>query len=234
MRCKKFKDRVILYLYGELAPEDKEAFEKHIDQCAACREDMVYTKSVFEVIDEVKPESASEGDWAKNWKSIENTIAAKDRRKNSSFLLPRWAYAAAATVLIFALGIVAGRIWFSTPAALDLSGVREGSLQTAFNNYIADIKPLLIDFANYAESETAGATVAVDREFLRGLLFQNILLKRILTEKDPEAAQLLEDIEIVLRELKNLEPDDKRTPALIKELIQKREILFKMEILQNI
>ena len=106
-------------------------------------------------------------------------------------------------------------------------------MKEAFNLHIGDIKPLLIDYANYTGPENDGSAVLVDRDFLRGVLVQNILLKRLLAETHPEAAQLLDDIELVLRELENLEPDDDRTPALIKELIQKREILFKMEILQK-
>jgi len=233
MRCKKFKDQTILYLYGELTEKEKAAFEEHIDTCASCREEMVYTKSVFEAVDETRPVEIPEGDWDKNWAVVKNTISHRQGHRIKGPALPRWTYAAAATALIFLVGLFAGRMWFAPSDTPDLTGMRKGSLQTAFDHYIDDIKPLLLDYANYSEPEAEDSVVMVDREFLRGLLIQNVLLKQILAEKDPEAALLLDDIELVLRELENLEPDDVRTPALIKELIQKREILFKMEILQK-
>jgi hypothetical protein len=233
MKCKKFSDQIILYLYGELTDVDKAAIEKHIDTCSACREEMVYTKSIFEAVDETKPVDIPEGDWDKNWTEVKRVISKPQQSGQSRPVFPRWAYGAAAILLIFILGIFAGRMWFSSPDSPDLSGMREGSMQTAFNHHIDNIKPLMIDYANYVKTEENGGSVIVDREFLRGLLVQNILLKRILAEKDPEAAELLDDIDIVLRELENLDKNDTRTPALIKELIQKREILFKMEILQK-
>lgn len=233
MKCKKFRDQIILYLYGELTGDDKAAIENHIDSCAACREDMVYTQSVFSVVDETKLVNIPEGNWEKNWAIVKKRISHPQRSTQNRMGVPRWAFGAAATAVIFLLGILAGRIWLTSPDTPDLTGMMEGSRQTALNHYISDIKPLLINYSNYSDMEGSGSNVTVDREFLRGLLVQNILLKRVLAEKDPEAAKLLDDIELVLRELKNLEPDDNRTPALIKELIQKREILFKMEILQK-
>jgi hypothetical protein len=233
MRCKKYRDQTILYLYGELRGVKKTAFEEHIDTCAVCREDLVYTKSVFGILDETKPIEIPEGDWDKNWAAVKNSISRSRKHGTNRFAPPRWAYAGAATALIFILGLFAGRMWLTSPRTPDLSGMREGSMQTALDHHIDDIKPLLIESANYSISESGGSAVLVDRDFLRDLLVQNIILKRILAEKDPEAAQLLDDIELVLRELKNLEAGDDRTSALIKELIQKREILFKMEILQK-
>jgi hypothetical protein len=233
MRCKKCKALIILYLYGELKDGDRAAFEEHVDGCPSCREELIYTKSVFEAVDETRPAEIPEGDWDRNWGIIRSALPDKSLRRKGVFGLPQWAFAGAAVVLIFLLGLLAGRTWFFPDAAPSLSRMREASVKEAFNLHLGDIKPLLIDYANFTGPENNGSTVLVDRDFLRGLLVQNILLKRILAEKHPEAARLLEDIELVLTELENLEPDDDRTPALIKELIQKREILFKMEILQK-
>jgi len=234
MRCKKCKDEIILYLYGELRPEVKEGFESHIESCASCREELVYTKSIFEAIDGTKTD-VPEGDWDKNWAAVKNAVSSKHSRPKASISLPRWSYAAAAIFAVFVVGFFAGRTLFKSPSAVGVPGVKKAYMQSAFDQYIDDIKPLLIDYANFSEAENGSASglVTVDRESLRGLLVQNIILKRILAEKHPEAAQLLDDIEIVLRELENLEPDDSRTPILIKDLIKKREILFKMEILQK-
>jgi ABC-type proline/glycine betaine transport system substrate-binding protein len=74
----------------------------------------------------------------------------------------------------------------------------------------------------------------VDKNLVQHLIIQNILLKKALAEKNPSAAQFLEDIDLMLQELANMESDDEQTLSMIRELIQKRDILFKMEILQKI
>ena len=45
-----------------------------------------------------------------------------------------------------------------------------------------------------------------------------------------EAAELLEDIDLVLREINNMDPDDPDTPGMIRSLIDQRDILFKINV----
>ncbi len=93
---------------------------------------------------------------------------------------------------------------------------------------------MLVEYANYTSSEKGEEAILVDKEIARNLLIQNILLKSIVAKTDPTLVQLLDDVDIVLKEISNLKKEDRQTPSLIKELIQEREILFKMEILQEI
>jgi hypothetical protein len=240
MKCRKSKELSILDLYGEIGPEDKAALEAHLAECPACRKDYAYTKEVFSNLDETKPKKIPEGNWQKYWGEIESHIrdrkpSLQDRPAGASVLtFPRWTYAAASLVLVFILGIVAGRMILKPDSA---EMVRQGPLPSAYqhilNDHIEDIKPVMLDFVNYNAQAEQQAYVTIEREVLENLLLQNFLLRKALADTHPSAAQLLEDIDLVLMELKNLEPNDKRAPVLIRELIQKREILFKMEILQK-
>jgi hypothetical protein len=53
-------------------------------------------------------------------------------------------------------------------------------------------------------------------------------------QNDPEAADLLEDIDLVLREIKNMERGDPEAPGMIRRLIHSRDILFKINVLQKL
>jgi len=53
-------------------------------------------------------------------------------------------------------------------------------------------------------------------------------------ESNPSAQEILEDLDLVLREIKNQKSDDKSASSLIKDLIQERDILFKMDVLKTI
>ena len=138
-------------------------------------------------------------------------------------------------MFVFALGIFLGRFWQTEKTTLDTPppysrNYLDISLQEHFDN----LKPLLIEYANYSPGVTNGDQVVMDRKMVQGLLIQNFLLMKTIAKNNPGSALLLEDIELVLREITNLESGHKYTQSLIKELIDQRDILFKMEILQKI
>ncbi len=101
--------------------------------------------------------------------------------------------------------------------------------------HFESLKPVLAEYANYSPAEERNGTITVDKEILEGLLIQNYLLKRaIASQKNPALQELLEDVDLILREVTNLRKGDKPTLSLIKDTINQRDILFKMEIFQKI
>lgn len=234
MKCKKHEEKIILYLYGELGESERAELEEHIKECPVCSRDLAYTKKVLKLLDEVK-EEIPEANWQKCWKEIDSGIGEKFSKKKTLFALPQWAYAAAALVIIFAAGIIIGRFWFfSGQKPATQTAASQSAIEIQLKEYIQDLKPILVEYANYTPVERGEGTVTMDREIARRLLVQNILLRKIVTETNPSLLQFLEDVDVVLKEIANLKKDDKQTPPLIKELIDQKEILFKMEILQKI
>ena len=156
-------------------------------------------------------------------------------------MFPRWVPAAAAIVLVFVLGIYLGRFWPSSQSemvAQEEAVIQEegtsGFTQATLVQHFESLKPLLIDYANYATTEKEDSQIVVDRSIVRNLLVQNYLLLRMVAKDNPEAADLLEDIDLVLREIKNLENGDPNASRMIRELIQHRKILFKIDVLQQL
>ncbi len=234
MRCKKYEERIILYLYGELSEKEKAEVESHIQECAECAQDLAYTQKVFQALDEAQV-AVPEANWEKCWKRIDSGIPEKPKRKKSFLAVPQWAYAAAGLLAVLVVGIIIGRFWFAPgekAAPQPAAAAPASSYQPILQEFIEDLKPILVEYANYSDKEKD--TVVMDREFARSLILQNLLLKKIVSEKDPSALQFLEDVDIILKEISNLKRDDKHTPALIKDFIDQRGVLFKMEILQKI
>jgi len=242
MACKKYKEDMILNLYDELDPKKKTALENHLAVCPNCKREFEYTKQVFNALDNNKPAFTPEGDWDKYWKNISLHASVPSSKKDlpqprrGVFRpFPRWGYAAAALMLVFLLGIFAGRIWFFPVFQENSRNVgSESSYILAFNQHMDELKPYVLEYANYSSEENGGQYITVDKKLVQHLIIQNILLKKALAEKDPSATQLLEDFDLMLQELANMESSDERAPSMIRELIQKRDILFKMEILQKI
>lgn len=66
------------------------------------------------------------------------------------------------------------------------------------------------------------------------LLLQNVLLQKALSKKDPASADLLDNIDLILKEIINRDRPTAASPASIRDLIRQRDVLFKLEILKKI
>ena len=233
MKCKKYEEKIVLYLYGELNVSDKAELESHVKECPACLENLEYTKKVFKLVDDNK-EEAPEANWEKCWREIGAGAQIEPRRQKSFLLVPRWVYATAALLLVFVLGALIGRHWLFSPQESPLEPeVSQGSMNLALNEYINELKPILIEYANYTSPEKGEETILIDEKIVRSLLIQNLLLKDLVAKSDPSLTPFLEDLDIILKELSNIQKGDELTPSMIKELIHEREILFKLEIIQT-
>jgi len=233
MRCKKFKQDIILDLYAELGGPEKAGLERHLESCAECRRDREHSRRVLAVLDESR-RTVPETDWQRQWEAVSACLRLRKAHWRLSFALPRWAMAAAGLLVVFILGITAGRIWLPIGRKpIPGKPLMAETYSPALSIFLNDIKPLIVEYSNTIPDGAEDETIALDRTFVRSLLIQNILLRRIVADRNPEAVQLLEDIDLVLHELDNLQPGDPQATSLIREIIEKRDILFKMEVMQK-
>lgn len=237
MACKKYKykEKIVLNLYGELGEKDTKDLMAHIEECAECAEELAYTQKVFQVLNEMKTDVIPEANWEKCWNTIDVGIQGKEHKKKSFLLFPGWAYASAALVFVFVVGFFLGRIVFLQPGK-NVPGQLEGSqsaMYPSIQEHFESLKPFLLEYANYTVSPENG-TITIDKNIVRNLIIQNILLKRMIANEDPSIKDILEDVDLVLREIANQEGDDAHTLSMIKELIQERGIMFEIEVSKTI
>ena len=236
MNCKKHKQNIMLFLYGELNEQDKKSLEDHIKQCAECAHDLEFTRKVFDLVDETKKQEAvPQPNWEYCWKGIEENTQNETTKKHFFRMSPNWAYAAAAVLAVFILGIFAGREWFSSQETT-LSSAQPSAefIEYTLKQHLDELKPMLLEYANYPTENEDHRTIFIDRKAAQYLIIQNILLKEIIAQKYPSAGELLEDLDLVLKEIANQEDKDNETSLMIKNLIKEREVMFKMEILQKL
>ena len=235
MKCSKAKEQIILHLYGELSDAEQRKLEQHMRECSACAEDLAYTRDVFDMIDKADTAEAPEAAWEKCWGEITSGVQVSSDPKTGWALFPRWAPVAAGVVLIFAVGIFIGRFWPSSqPSTVADTELTSEFPQFTLQDHFDNLKPLLAEYANHPAGDTTDDRVLVDRRLIQSLLVQNYMLMRLVAQNDPEAADLLEDIDLVLREIKNMEAGDPEAPGMIRRLIQSRDILFKINVLQKL
>lgn len=235
MKCSKFNEQIILYLYGELSGKESSELESHLGKCSKCSKDLEYTKKIFRLLKDAEIEETPEANWEKCWKGINVCISKIPTRSKNYFFFPRWTLVSAAVILVLFLGIFIGRFWiFSGHESFHQETASREFIQQTLKEHFEELKPILVEYSNDSLQEKSSTSIMMDKKTAQNLIIQNILLKRIISETDPTAAQLLEDVDMVLREIANQKSEDKERPALIKEAIDKRDILFKMEILRKI
>jgi len=226
---------MVLLLYGELKDRERIALEDHLEECRECAQDFAYTQKVFQVLEDTQGETLPATDWEKTWQSIDSRIPAKPHPGKNFFFFPRLAYAAAAVLFIFIVGFITGRFWFkSTEGPSAKPTISPAYVEQSLQHYLEDLRPVLVEYANYTPEEKSEETIVMDKRAARSLLIQNLLLRNIVAKTDPSLLPFLDDVDIVLKEISNLETDDKQTPTLIKDLIHDRDILFKMEIIKTL
>jgi hypothetical protein len=239
MDCKNARNLITLHLYGELDEKDRAVLEGHLRECRACAAELAYTKKVFKLLDEHQPAAAPEPNWESSWQGIHSGISGTPA-KNKAPLFPRWRwiYAGSAVAAFLILGIIIGKYWFApaqkpVQTASQMTPLAVG-VQPVLSSHLDDIKPMLLEYAHCTAGDQGTKKIVIDEKIVRGLLLQNLLLKRILAEKDPAAAELLDDLDLVLKEIANQPSQDRQAPSQIKDLIDRRGILFKMEILKTL
>lgn len=229
MKCKKFRQNIVLHLYDELTEKERADLKSHVQTCATCAREFADSQRVVHLLSEANAEPLPHPDWDKTWAEIQKSLQGQPAKSVTLTLIPKWAYAVSALVVVFALGLFLGRNWLSSPQPLGPDIFSGESLRLSLSQHFEDLQPILVEYANLPAQDQARHTVTIEKEIVRQLLIQNILLKRVLALKNPEAGQLLEDTEIVLREIANAEPKDPRTQSQIKQLIDERDILFMIE-----
>ncbi len=250
MNCKDARQAVVLDHYGELDAEDRKRLEAHLLECAACAADREETRRVLALISERGAAIVPRMDAERSWRLVRAGIrGAAPRRSFASAPWLRWGLAGAGIALVLIAGILIGRFGLktgTTPAPLSAksafspgpggspSVLSAASFQPALATHLEDLRPLILDFSNSVGKGRTAAVVPVDERLLRGLMLQNLLLRRALNGNDPAATELLDDLDLVLKEIVNAKSPGGATSAQVRGLIKDRGILFRMQILKTI
>ncbi len=267
INCKDFKEIVVdaLYNYDELSEENKRLFHAHLTTCPACAGEYEEMAGVLALMDQRDKPEMGEEFWDSYYlrlleKMKESEEKEKNKIKNKIWLLLkkwwenfkfdiqrlRWVLYPAAALLLVVLGIAIGRYLY-LPA---VPGKGEQLISSALSSerkispvvleHFENLRPLLIDCANYNAQETGsgGDFVLIDKKTLKKLALQNLLLKRIAARgNDVVLTQLLEELEMILLEISNAEPGEtngditgKETIGRVRDILEKNDTLFKMKI----
>ncbi len=235
MKCKHYENNIILFLYNELSEKDEKILNNHLPSCEHCREFMEENKKMFSDISDSVPEEFDPA-WDRYWTDINREVKRSKKEGWTLFPLPSKTLSFAMSLLILFAGIGIGTFFKGSPK--DITGPlhqkKKNSNFLYVSNYFEDVKPVMLDYANYTIPASNGNGGPVDKEIIKGMLDKTRLLKRhVSTEKEPYLATLLEELELILTEIKNTAPGEKDSLRTLQGMIRQRNIPLKIDLFKN-
>ncbi len=233
MGCKANKNNLILYLYDELPPAKRQKAERHIETCESCRRYLKSTKTSLNIL-EREQNKIPDLDWEKSWRVIQDGLKAEKTPQNIKMLHggPRkWAIASAAAAAIFLLGVFVGKYTLFPPQQIETAHLtNKPFLASLFTRYVEETLPVIMEIANYdTRLDNYPVRLSGSREVSHLLLQNRLLKKHIDSTEQRNLLQLLEELELVLTEISNLTSNDPEALNALKNLVQERQILFKIK-----
>jgi len=248
---------IVEALYGELALEENSILEKHLKECASCRKDyeeMAATVKTMSRRIRSEPDAEFfEGYWDRlaermDKERVIHTTAAKGWKSvmfGSQKVFPRWAYQAAASILLVVVGIFLGRTLFTPDRVMQeqvtmAKAVSEPATQVNVSqralDYIQRSKLIVLAIANFdPESQDPYAlNLPYQQQISKELVQEASSLKEELDDRRQHRLQeLVSDLEVILLQIANLEEEsDMSAIELVQDGVKSRGILFKIHLAQ--
>ena len=252
--CKKCRTFFLEHFYGELDDSKEQFLKDHLLVCKKCLSEFDKMKATLEFAGKrARPEPQE-----KFWDAYEERLAELIQKKKFSEadrvswgkrrwkdfnLVPKWAFQAAAALVLIFVGVFLGRIIFSPSIPETSQFAQQGlvSQQTPgtalvhrSQDYIDRSKLILLALVNFdpATEDPFALDLPYQQKVSRELVREAGLLKKELAQSDQERLEdLIASLEIILLQIANLESEsDFEAIELLKEGIEGRGILMEINL----
>jgi hypothetical protein len=227
-------DELVLHYYGEMTEAAEARACAHLEQCTACRENLVKLQRVMAAIDAAPVPEPDAWFEQRTWARLEPALAPAPRAR--AWRLP-WAAIAwgAAAALIVIAAFVAGRFFPPQPATIQtaetLEGVRERVLMVDLSDHLDRSETALVEFV----TGTDARQLASGRSRVEELVAANRLYRRTAAASgDQGVADVLDELERVLIEIAGTAPEASIDDLdVVRQRIDTRGLLFKVRVMRE-
>ncbi len=253
--CNKCKSLFLEAFYEELNAPQKQFFKDHLQVCDKCQSEFVEMKSTLKFMSRrVRPEPPQEF-----WDSYEERLDQKIELEKTTQvekglwwkkllqplnLAPKWAYQAAAALVLVVAGIIIGRMIFSPTVSEIQQAAKQPKLMTQqqpgaelvyrTQNYIERSKLILLALVNFdpKTEDPYALDLPYQQRISKELVQEASYLKRELSESDQERLEsLITSLEVILLQIANLESEnDFEAIELVKDGVDRQGILMEINL----
>ncbi len=237
--CKQVRRSFIEALYDELDPAAKEHFRAHMRSCIQCRKAFRKMKRAMGVMSQRVRVEPDQQFWDGYYDRLEKRMQQEKRIAAPQWT--RWAYRAAAVILLIGIGVILGRL-DRTPfepvvhIKPDAPPVVQAKLEQRTQDFLGRSEVLLLGLVNFnAESDDAGAVdITRQKALSQDLIQEASFLKRELSDSnDGRLEKLVGDLELILMQIANLEEkEDLPEIELVKNGVDRKGLLLKINLEQ--
>jgi hypothetical protein len=123
------EDELVLHYYGELVGPDAGLLERHLRECAACRESFARLERVLRAVEQTPVPEPADGFEGEIWSRLRPGLRASKPARPSVFgsrdsafgirhsaFVPRWVFASGVAALVV-IAFLAGALWRATRSA---------------------------------------------------------------------------------------------------------------------
>ena len=233
--------------YEELDATQKSFFKEHVLVCEKCKSEFDEMIDTLQVMDKrIRPEPGE-----KFWDSYEERLAKRiekeevlqadqpswgERLARPFILAPKWAYQAAAALVLIVVGVFIGRMIFlpSVPAIQQAAQQPDGELIHRTQNYIERSKLILLALVNFdpATEDPYALDIPYQQQVSRDLVQEASLLKSDLAKSDQRRLEeLIANLEMILLQIANLESEnDIEAIEIVKDGVNRQGVLMEINL----
>lgn len=235
------------YFYGELGPAERERFEAHVDACGVCHAALDELRSIAHALDgRLRIDAPPGGEWTS---FMDRLDARLDRESGEPGPRPAWvrygafspALKAAAMVALVTAAVFAGRQWerwrhpadTAPPAAETMSPT--DAVEALAEQHLERSKLVLFGLATKDPRRARPADWRYERELASSMLADTTQYRLAASQQGLEGlAGVLGDLEVVLLQTSLSDDADPDALARLQTLIDKRDLLVKIEVIGTI
>ena len=248
--CREMRELMVAALYGELAGQQRETLDRHLQSCPACAQCYRQMSETVSIMSEREPSERDEAFWTSYWQRLaphlESGVVERPTIRH-----PAWsrhpAFRAGAAAALILVGILLGRwIWrrdplpesSSTPMVLvprrdDVTAAEPVRRAEA---YLQRSKVLLLALANFdpATDNAATLNLPTQRQISESLVQEAVYLKSELSDPaELRLRELVDDLEVTLLQIANLENEhDLAAIEMVQSSVTNQALLFRIDLSQ--
>jgi hypothetical protein len=241
--CKNIRRTFVEALYGELNEEQRETFNNHLHSCIACRKSFARMKKALSVMSQRTRPQPGEEFWAGYWDQLEQRMA-RERKQKQVQTWQRWAYRAAAVILLIGAGVILGRISRTLPGTEQQVAempkaqvpVQQAKLEQRTQDFLGKSEILLLGIIHFdpAKQDQAAIDIPRQKKISGDLVHEASDLKKELSKNnDRRLEKLVGDLQLILIQIANLEEkEDLPEIEIVKSGVDREGILMKINMEQ--
>ena len=236
MKTCRFKNSIVDYLYHELAVEKLHDFEKHLNNCPDCAEDLNQFSDTRNLIaNRVRPlpDKKLLNNYHHNLKEIYKGDSFLEQLIQNIVIKPSFAVRLAEIAVILIIGIFIGKSLTKSETALQIS--KQNIIDGEFlNNYLFETELLLLETSNIDDAQDI--KLILDTDNCKRLLQKTLLLKEQAENfNKTRLLSLLDQLEFILLELANFEDSsDKEDLDFVKNNIKDWHLFVELKAINTL